>query len=238
MGAADRARRRRRDALVPLVTSLRAGAREYCSVLFVRGDSNVFTLRDLRGTTVAWVDRARPRLPPAADASRGRGAAPREAVRRGALPRLARRGGARGLRRQRRRRRHVRRAARLARSRRAQRLPRGRSDAAGARHLPQRAGAVGRGGVRRGAARRRARAGDGGAAAPRHVRHRPPRHAPPLRRRRLRHVRAARARRSCARSSRARAPAAGSPGPSPEARVPSVSARFRRRSGRGRAAAR
>ncbi len=43
--------------LVPLVTSLRAGASEYCSVLFVRGDSDVYTLQDLRGSTVAWVDK-------------------------------------------------------------------------------------------------------------------------------------------------------------------------------------
>jgi phosphonate transport system substrate-binding protein len=42
--------------MVPLVTSLRAGASEYCSVLFVRADSDVFTLGDLRGSTVAWVD--------------------------------------------------------------------------------------------------------------------------------------------------------------------------------------
>src|SRR5437868_11786522 len=42
--------------LVPLVTSLRDGASEYCSVLFVRADSNLFTLGDLRGSTVAWVD--------------------------------------------------------------------------------------------------------------------------------------------------------------------------------------
>jgi phosphonate transport system substrate-binding protein len=43
--------------LLPLVTSLRAGASEYCSVLFVRAQSNVYTLSDLRGSTVAWVDR-------------------------------------------------------------------------------------------------------------------------------------------------------------------------------------
>ena len=43
--------------LLPLVTSLRAGESEYCSVLFVRGDSDVFTLQDLRGSTAAWVDR-------------------------------------------------------------------------------------------------------------------------------------------------------------------------------------
>jgi phosphonate transport system substrate-binding protein len=42
--------------LVPLVTSLRDGASEYCSVLFVRADSNLVTLADLRGSTVAWVD--------------------------------------------------------------------------------------------------------------------------------------------------------------------------------------
>lgn len=42
--------------LVPLVTSLRAGASEYCSVLFVRADSRVRGLGDLRGSTVAWVD--------------------------------------------------------------------------------------------------------------------------------------------------------------------------------------
>src|SRR5258708_931375 len=35
---------------------LRDGASEYCSVLFVRADSDVFTLSDLRGSTVAWVD--------------------------------------------------------------------------------------------------------------------------------------------------------------------------------------
>ncbi len=43
--------------MVPLVTSLRGGASEYCSVLFVRSDSEVYTLQDLRGSTVAWVDR-------------------------------------------------------------------------------------------------------------------------------------------------------------------------------------
>ena len=43
--------------LLPLVTSLRGGASEYCSVLFVRGDSDLFTLPDLRGSTVAWVDK-------------------------------------------------------------------------------------------------------------------------------------------------------------------------------------
>jgi phosphonate transport system substrate-binding protein len=41
----------------PLVTALRGGAAEYCSVLFVRADSDVYTLGDLRGSTVAWVDR-------------------------------------------------------------------------------------------------------------------------------------------------------------------------------------
>jgi phosphonate transport system substrate-binding protein len=44
------------NRLVPLVTSLRGGAGEYCSVLFVRADSDVFTLQELRGSTVAWVD--------------------------------------------------------------------------------------------------------------------------------------------------------------------------------------
>jgi len=43
--------------LLPLVTSLRGGAAEYCSVLFVRADSDLYTLGDLRGSTVAWVDR-------------------------------------------------------------------------------------------------------------------------------------------------------------------------------------
>jgi phosphonate transport system substrate-binding protein len=43
--------------LLPLVTALRGGASEYCSVLFVRADSDLFTLADLRGSTVAWVDR-------------------------------------------------------------------------------------------------------------------------------------------------------------------------------------
>jgi phosphonate transport system substrate-binding protein len=43
--------------LSPLVTSLRGGAAEYCSVLFVRADSNFYTLGDLRGSTAAWVDR-------------------------------------------------------------------------------------------------------------------------------------------------------------------------------------
>jgi len=43
--------------LSPLVTSLRGGAAEYCSVLFVRADSDVYTLGDLRGSKVAWVDR-------------------------------------------------------------------------------------------------------------------------------------------------------------------------------------
>lgn len=43
--------------LLPLVTALRAGASEYCSVLFVRAESDVYTLQDLRGSTVAWVDR-------------------------------------------------------------------------------------------------------------------------------------------------------------------------------------
>lgn len=43
--------------MAPLVTSLRDGASEYCSVLFVRGDSELYTLQDLRGSTVAWVDR-------------------------------------------------------------------------------------------------------------------------------------------------------------------------------------
>lgn len=42
--------------LVPLVSSERNGAREYCSVLFVRGDSDRQTLADLRGARVAWVD--------------------------------------------------------------------------------------------------------------------------------------------------------------------------------------
>jgi phosphonate transport system substrate-binding protein len=44
------------NRLVPLVTAMRGGANEYCSVLFVRADSNVFTLKELRGSTVAWVD--------------------------------------------------------------------------------------------------------------------------------------------------------------------------------------
>jgi phosphonate transport system substrate-binding protein len=44
------------NRLVPLVSSLRGGAGEYCSVLFVRADSNLWTLQDLRGSTVAWVD--------------------------------------------------------------------------------------------------------------------------------------------------------------------------------------
>jgi len=43
--------------LSPLVTSLRGGAAEFCSVLFVRADADVYTLDDLRGSTVAWVDR-------------------------------------------------------------------------------------------------------------------------------------------------------------------------------------
>ena len=43
--------------LVPLVTALRGGANEYCSVLFVCADSELFTLADLRGSTVAWVDK-------------------------------------------------------------------------------------------------------------------------------------------------------------------------------------
>jgi phosphonate transport system substrate-binding protein len=43
--------------LEPLVTSLRGGTAEYCSVLFVRADSDVYTLADLRGSKVAWVDR-------------------------------------------------------------------------------------------------------------------------------------------------------------------------------------
>jgi phosphate/phosphite/phosphonate ABC transporter binding protein len=43
--------------LVPLVSSLRDGAREYCSVLFARGDSDLCTVADLRGARVAWVDR-------------------------------------------------------------------------------------------------------------------------------------------------------------------------------------
>ncbi|HEY2744371.1 MAG TPA: phosphate/phosphite/phosphonate ABC transporter substrate-binding protein, partial [Polyangia bacterium] len=42
--------------LVPLVSSERDGAREYCSVLFVRGDSERETVADLRGARVAWVD--------------------------------------------------------------------------------------------------------------------------------------------------------------------------------------
>ena len=44
------------NRLVPLVTALRGGASEYCAVLFVRTEANVFTLKDLRGSTVAWVD--------------------------------------------------------------------------------------------------------------------------------------------------------------------------------------
>ncbi|MCU1278031.1 MAG: methyl-accepting chemotaxis protein [bacterium] len=44
------------NRLVPLVTSLRGGASEYCAVLFVRADSDLFTLKELRGSTVAWVD--------------------------------------------------------------------------------------------------------------------------------------------------------------------------------------
>ena len=42
--------------LVPLVTALRGGSSEFCSVLFVRADSDLFTLQELRGSTVAWVD--------------------------------------------------------------------------------------------------------------------------------------------------------------------------------------
>lgn len=44
------------NRLLPLVTALRGGASEYCSVLFVRADSPVSTLQELRGSTVAWVD--------------------------------------------------------------------------------------------------------------------------------------------------------------------------------------
>ncbi len=43
--------------LVPLLTALRGGASEYCSVLFVLADSDLFTLADLRGSRAAWVDK-------------------------------------------------------------------------------------------------------------------------------------------------------------------------------------
>lgn len=43
--------------LIPLVTAVRNGSAEYCSVLFVRADSNLFTITDLRGAKAAWVDR-------------------------------------------------------------------------------------------------------------------------------------------------------------------------------------
>jgi phosphate/phosphite/phosphonate ABC transporter binding protein len=43
--------------MLPLVTALRAGASEYCSVLFVRADSALYTLGDLRGARAAWVDK-------------------------------------------------------------------------------------------------------------------------------------------------------------------------------------
>jgi phosphate/phosphite/phosphonate ABC transporter binding protein len=45
------------ERMVPLVTAERDGSIEYCSVLFVRADSPLHTLADLRGSTVAWVDR-------------------------------------------------------------------------------------------------------------------------------------------------------------------------------------
>jgi phosphonate transport system substrate-binding protein len=43
--------------MTPLVVSVRAGSSEYCSVLFVRADSKICGVHDLRGRSVAWVDR-------------------------------------------------------------------------------------------------------------------------------------------------------------------------------------
>ena len=43
--------------LVPLATAVRDGSSEYCSVLFVRAESALWELSDLRGRIVAWVDR-------------------------------------------------------------------------------------------------------------------------------------------------------------------------------------
>jgi phosphonate transport system substrate-binding protein len=45
------------ERLVPLAKSMRDGASEYCAVLFALKSSKVRELGDLRGTTVAWVDR-------------------------------------------------------------------------------------------------------------------------------------------------------------------------------------
>jgi phosphonate transport system substrate-binding protein len=47
-----------RTPLVPLVTAERNGRREYCSVLFTVEGSKFTSLKELRGSTVAWVDRA------------------------------------------------------------------------------------------------------------------------------------------------------------------------------------
>jgi len=44
--------------LVPLLAAERNGASEFCGLLFSVEDSKIKTLRDLRGTTVAWVDRS------------------------------------------------------------------------------------------------------------------------------------------------------------------------------------
>ena len=43
--------------LEPLVTSQRNGSTRYCSVLFTRADTSIQVIGDLRGRTVAWVDR-------------------------------------------------------------------------------------------------------------------------------------------------------------------------------------
>lgn len=45
------------ESMVPLVTAMRDGAAEYCAVLFTLASSAVRELGDLRGRTVAWVDR-------------------------------------------------------------------------------------------------------------------------------------------------------------------------------------
>jgi phosphonate transport system substrate-binding protein len=47
-----------RVRLQPLLSAVRGGRTEFCAVLFVRAESSIRSLHELRGTTVAWVDEA------------------------------------------------------------------------------------------------------------------------------------------------------------------------------------
>jgi phosphonate transport system substrate-binding protein len=47
-----------RQPILPLVSSVRDGSAEYCSVLFTPAESKIKRVQDLKGTTVAWVDRS------------------------------------------------------------------------------------------------------------------------------------------------------------------------------------